>query len=217
MVSKVAILHLAPDANAAANLSGVDGVVVDTGGNTLRDALVTALERLSAEDVVPGGGCHVLVSIHRSENLSSRRVFDQLMRVVVETSKVLPIRFVLHPVTRRQLMRSGWRARLEAESNITLMERIDYPGFVRLMLGSRFLMTDGGSNQEEAAMIGLPTLLLRTATERFDGLDSGRVVLSQLNDEIIRNFVKKHSSATWSALNVTSDTRPSARIVDALA
>lgn len=215
LVSRIARLHLAPDAMASANLRGVAGRVVDTGGNSLRDCLGLALPSLLSEGVVAGGGGYALVSIHRSENLGQRARLDRIISSVVATSRILPVRFVLHPVTRKRLRRSGWWERLESEPGVTLLERTDYIGFVRLMLGARFLMTDGGSNQEEAAMLGLPTLLMRTETERPDGLEDGCVVLSRLDDEAINAFVASHSAGGWTLRDVSGPS-PSARIVDEL-
>lgn len=217
LVSGTAQLHLAPDDAAVANLSGRSGVV-DTGGNTLRDALVGALGKLSEKSGGFGGdGGYAVVSLHRSENLAHASTFGLLMRSVVETSRVLPVRFVLHPVTKRKLQRSHWLATLQREPGVTLLERMDYVSFVEMMIGARFLMTDGGSNQEEAAMLGLPTILMRDATERPDGMEAGTVILSRLDEGVIRKFVQRHAFSRWPIHTVTNNPSPSARIVDALA
>ena len=212
LVSRVATLHLAPDAAAKANLSGVAGRVVDTGGNTLRDALVMALDAIG--EASEGGGDYAIVSLHRSENLASRGRFDALMGHVASIAARIPVRFVLHPVTKRKLATTGWARRLEAHERIVLLERMDYVEFVRLMLDSRFLVTDGGSNQEEAAMLGLPTLLMRDATERPDGLGDG-VRLSRFDPGEIDSFVESHRVRRWTPRAVTG-TSPSARVVDEL-
>lgn len=214
LVSRVTLLHLAPDAAAASNLRGIGGTIVDTGGNTLRDALHLALAALEAP-AQGGAGGYAIASIHRSENLASNETFGVLMQHVIETSHRLPVRFVLHPVTRRKIARSGWLARLQAEPGIELLERMDYISFVRLMIGARFLMTDGGSNQEEAAMLGLPTLLLRTATERPDGLADGGVELSNLEPERMRAFVDRHTTGSWPLRSVPAES-PSREIVTRL-
>lgn len=215
LVSRLACLHLAPDAVAASNLAGAAGQVVDTSGNSLRDCLALAMNSLVKEMSVPGNGAYALVSVHRSENLGQRARLDRILVAVVEASRKLPVRFVLHPVTRKRLHRSGWLQRLAAEPGITLMERTDYIEFVRLMLGARMLMTDGGSNQEEAAMLGLPTLLLRTETERVDGLDGGSVRLSGLDPVVVGEFVAQHADLTWVPRALPVDS-PSSRIVDAI-
>ena len=107
IVSRLSDVHLAPDAAAIANLKTVRGHVVDTRGNTLRDALLLALKSLPARRLGGSGG-YAVVSLHRSENLSHSATFDLLMEEVVATSRELPVRFVLHPVTRARLMRSAW-------------------------------------------------------------------------------------------------------------
>ena len=215
LVSRLTALHLAPDATAAANLDGLDGRVDDTGGNTLRDALQLAMSTIGPLPSRGGEGGYAVVSMHRAENLVGRTRFDFLMDRIVAASRALPVRFVLHPVTRRRLAETGWFARLQAEPGITLSERTDHAGFVRLMLAASCLLTDGGSNQEEAAMLGLPTLLLRDSTERPDGIADGTVVLSRLDAATIEAFIHRHVGRTWTPTAVAGDS-PSARVVDAL-
>ena len=91
---------------------------------------------------------------------------------------------------------------------------MDYPDFVAMLIGSRFLLTDGGSNQEEAAMLGLPTLLLRRATERPDGLGDN-VVLSGLQRDAIRAFVARNMDKRW-RLRLVDSASPTAHIIDVL-
>lgn len=212
VVSRLSVLHFPPDLTAARNLKGRAGRVVTTSGNTLRDALTLALQSADVEKAGGGGG-YAIASIHRTENLAEGRL-DGLMEQVLKASTVVPIRFVLHPVTRSRLAVTGWMDRLQRNGGVQLLERMDYPAFVRLMLDAAFLMTDGGSNQEEAAMLGLPTLLLRKATERHDGLGDN-IVLSGLNGEVIQDFVSKHAGARWGVRSVDPQS-PSAKIVDTL-
>lgn len=215
LVSRLTALHFAPDATAASNLAGVAGRIVDTGGNTLRDALAMALARMHGSRSHGGEGGYAVASIHRSENLSRRADLDLLMEEVMRAAESSPVKFVLHPATREKIRSTGWLARLRDQPGLELLDRMDYPDFVRLLVGSCFLMTDGGSNQEEAAMIGLPTLLLRRATERPDGLDDN-VVLSGLKRDCIRGFVEGFAGKRW-PLRLLQSGSPSSRIVDELA
>ncbi len=213
LVSRMSWFHFAPDATAVANLAGARGVVINTGGNTLRDALRLALARLP-KGAHAGAGGYGVVSIHRSENLSRSRDFDLLMEEVMHAASISSLKFVLHPATREHLRRTHWWARLKTVKDLNLTERMDYPDFIRLLVGASFLMTDGGSNQEEAAMMGLPTLLLRRATERSDGLEDN-VTMSSLDREKIRNFVAAYAGSTW-VLRFKGGASPSVQIVDAL-
>lgn len=213
-VSRLSRLHFAPDSAAVANLASARGKVVDTGGNTLRDALRLALATVGSGRREGGGGGYGVVSIHRNENLSNAGNFDLLMEEVVRASASLPLKFVLHPATRARMQATGWMDKLQLCRGLELMERMDYPDFVRLLLGSCCLLTDGGSNQEEAAMLGLPTLLLRRATERSDGL-GGNVALSGLRPRSIRDFVESNLGRRWPVREIDPDS-PSAKIVSVL-
>ena len=214
LVSRMSRVHYAPDAAAVANLAGAGGAVVVTGGNTLRDSLAMSLRAMGQVPREGGGGGYGIVSVHRNENLSNGADFELLMESIVDAATVLPLKFVLHPATRARIARTGWRARLEATAGLALMDRIDYPDFVRLLLGSCLLMTDGGSNQEEAAMLGLPTLLLRRATERGDGLGDG-IELSHLDRDAIARFVRRHAGRQWPIRGIPAES-PSAAIVDSI-
>lgn len=213
-VSLMTHLHLTPDASATTNLSGISGEIVETDGNTLRDALSLSLRRITPPVVTGGSGGYGVVSIHRNENLSSPADFDLLMSAVAAAATVLPLKFVLHPATRAKLMRSGWDKKLSALPGLELMDRVNYPDFVNLLVGSNLLMTDGGSNQEEAAMLGLPTLLLRRATERPDGLGD-TIELSDLQPRRIQDFVVKHAGQTWEVRSLDPRS-PSKRILQTL-
>lgn len=213
LVSRLTSIHFTPNAEATANLVGIAGRVVETGGNTLRDSLALSLE-VGQQLPLPGNGGYGIVSIHRNENLSNRRDFDLLMSEVVEAARIIPLQFVLHPATRARIERTGWKEILSATAGLQLVDRVDYPEFVRMLLGCCLLLTDGGSNQEEAAMLGVPTLLLRRTTERPDGLGDG-IQLSRLQPEIIRTFVSLHAGKTWT-LRQLPDASPTEVIVDVL-
>lgn len=211
LVSKLSRLHFAPDDVSCDNLERVGGEVVNTRGNTLRDSLRLALSSAREAETV---GAYGVFSMHRSENLSQKATFGMLMEMVVAVSRIVPLKFVLHPATRAKIRSSGWLEKLEAERAVTLMDRMDYPEFIALLRGGRFLMTDGGSNQEEAAMLGMPTLLLRRATERNDGLDD-TVFLSGLRPNRILDFARTYAEAAWQPRTVGEES-PSRVIVDRL-
>jgi UDP-N-acetylglucosamine 2-epimerase (non-hydrolysing) len=82
-----------------------------------------------------------------------------------------------------------------------------------LLKGSRFVITDGGSNQEECFYLGHPCLLLRDATERWEGLGEN-AVLSKFDPATISDFVRNYDSfrRETPAMNM----RPSGMVLDAI-
>jgi UDP-N-acetylglucosamine 2-epimerase (non-hydrolysing) len=76
-----------------------------------------------------------------------------------------------------------------------------------------FVFTDGGSVQEECALLGVPTLLWRQRTERGDGLGTN-VVLSCYDDEVVDRFLADPEVLRTSPPD--SGSTPSEQVLDAL-
>ena len=62
-------------------------------------------------------------------------------------------------------------------SNIFLIDPIDYLPFVYLMDLSYLILTDSGGIQEEAPFLGKPVLVMRDTTERPEALTAGTIKL----------------------------------------
>ncbi|MBF0147852.1 MAG: UDP-N-acetylglucosamine 2-epimerase (non-hydrolyzing) [Magnetococcales bacterium] len=217
LVSHLAEVFYCPGSWAANHLvPRKDRTIIDTHHNTLLDTLRFALRahnQTPQPDPLPQP--YGVVSIHRFENLSNPRRFQWIMETIERVSHPIRLRFVLHPATRAKLQSTAWHNRLQATPGITLMERTDYITFIQLLARSRFLMTDGGSNQEEAAYLGLPCLLLRQATERQEGLGKN-VILANDDDQIVDTFVASNVDREWHRLPLPPN-EPSRIIVDHLA
>lgn len=110
---------------------------------------------------------------------------------LLETSNTMQLLFILHPPTQEKLESYKFIDLLEEAEKIQLRPRYDYFKFIKLIQKSEFLITDGGSNQEEAYYLGKPTILFRRATERQEGVGAN-VVISNYDINIIRDFVTRY-------------------------
>jgi len=88
--------------------------------------------------------------------------------------------------------------------------------FLKLLHSARFVISDGGSNQEELAWLGIPTLLMRAATERQDGL-GGTVVISNYDEAVIARFVDEVLAGSAERSAPSTTLTPSATIARLLA
>jgi UDP-N-acetylglucosamine 2-epimerase len=80
------------------------------------------------------------------------------------------IRFHLHEPTQRALETSGLLQKLALHPNVQMAPLLRYADFVRVLAHAAFVLTDGGSVQEEASYIAKPCLVLRRETERPHGI-----------------------------------------------
>ena len=96
-------------------------------------------------------------------------------------------------------------------SRLLVVSLLEHRQFAKMLSASRFVVTDGGSIQEEASFLGVPCLLLRNETERDEGLGKN-VIVSEFNFDIIDDFLNNYDKMRR---NVRADNlQPSKIIVD---
>lgn len=176
VTSRLASIHYAPGPAPARAVAG-RGDVVDTGGNTIRDALETVPDGPPPVDL-PEGDFGV-VSLHRFELINDRDLF----RATLDRLRAapLPLLFVDHPVTVAAMRRFG----LDAPRRIP---RLGFFAWVQLLRACSLVVSDSGGAQEETFVLDRPCLVHRRRTERLDGLGE-TAVLSGLDPAQIDAFL----------------------------
>lgn len=204
-----------PDNWTASNLSRFRLKIVQTGGNTLLDALKLALKRATFPRRPMPHGAFGVVSIHRFENIFQKRSLQHILSMLEIASERFPLVFVLHPATQKNLEKFGLLGSLLSNPRISLWPRMSYFEFVSLISKAALVITDGGSNQEELSYLGIPTLLMRRATERQEGLGTN-VVLSGYDQGRLVAFLDDVEAKEARGIGISSAS-PCAVIADALA
>lgn len=159
--------------------------VVDTGHNTIVDSVMMATRRWADSPDADPGVPYVVASLHRFQNLFDGTRLRFLVDLLVGLSDRYRIHFVLHPATRKRLQSEGLWESLAARPNIFLSPRLGYSEFLGLASRAACVLTDGGSNQEELAVLGVPTIVMRQATERPDGLGENAVMEPDLGQDVL--------------------------------
>src|SRR5581483_12192850 len=99
--------------------------------------------------------------------------------------------FVLHRLTKDFLNEQNLLKEIRANPHVVTVPRLPYFEFIKILSGSEFIATDGGSNQEEAYYLGKPCLILRNVTERVEGLGENALLAKGSNETMV-NFVKNY-------------------------
>jgi UDP-N-acetylglucosamine 2-epimerase (non-hydrolysing) len=186
IAAKLVQVHLAPGPRPVANLERehVRGRIVDTGQNTIRDAVDLAGH---GDPGIPlPDGPFGLASIHRFELINRPELFRPVLEILHERSRSEPILFVDHTVTAAALARHGFERYFD--ERLRRVPRLRYFPFIALLRRSRYLVTDSGGSQEECAFLGHPCLVHRAVSEHDTGLDSC-VVLSRMDLDVLRAFL----------------------------
>ena len=208
-VMRVSQILFAPDEVAVENLRRmrIRGRVVRVDANTV----VEALEHSLGAGAVDGAGPAV-VTMHRVENLTNRGRVEGFLSLVERLAEQGPVQFVVHGPTEDTLRKHQALARLE-RAGVTVTQLLPHRDFAPLVASARLVVTDGGSIQEECALLGVPTLLWRDRTERPDGLGAN-VVLSHYDGPTIDRFLADPQGLRRPPASLTAS--PSEQILDVL-
>ena len=129
-----------------------------------------------------------LFTFHRIENILFKKRLGLAVETLLKISSLMPVIFIQHPPTLNSLRKTGLINRLQGIKNIHYHKILSHGQFLGLLEKCDFVVTDGGSIQEEAFYLGKPCLLLRKRTERKEGLGEN-AVLSGLNQDKINFFL----------------------------
>ena len=123
---------------------------------------------------------YILTTLHREENTSTKEVLEEkldgLIRLATEHEVVWP----LMPRVRNNLEKFGLLERLE-KSKIQLTKPLGYWEFLKLQKYAKLIVTDSGTVQEEAMILGVPALVTRLSTERPKTVQAGATILANTN------------------------------------
>ncbi len=195
-------MHLAPTRWAFDNLlkEGKDPATISITGNTGIDAVRLAAEVSPDEWFPEHAGRVVLLTTHRRENWGEPQVAiaRAAKRLVEEFEDVL----LVVPMHKNPSVRETLESVLADQTRIRLVEPPDYAPFVKLMQRSALILSDSGGVQEEAPAFGIPVLVLRTTTERPEGVEAGTAKLVGTDEEeIYRNArILLGNSAAYEAM-----------------
>lgn len=171
MAMRFSDVLFAPSDWAMDNLGrmGYSNKVVDAEGNTGLDAVRFALQ--TSKGQYRPQQPYVVVTTHRVETIYSRSRLGMVVALVEQIAQDYQVLFVLHEPTERQLHRFDLYNRITALEAIKMLPLQSYLTFVDLLAGADFIMTDGGSIQEESYFLNVPCLIIRSKTERTEGLN----------------------------------------------
>lgn len=113
----------------------------------------------------------VLITGHRRENFGNN--FQEFADAIIELSNFYPNVNFVYPLHLNPNVRSVFNNLKSSNTNIFLIEPLDYKSFVFVMMQSYIILTDSGGIQEEAPALGKPVLVMRDTTERPEAIESG--------------------------------------------
>jgi UDP-N-acetylglucosamine 2-epimerase (non-hydrolysing) len=193
-------IHFAPTERARSFLlrEGVASERIFVVGNSAIDSLVASgLRRVPCEEREG-----VIVTAHRPTNVDDPVRLRRLTSLINDLSyHVAPVLFPVHPRTEQRLEAGG--ANASPSKDVVRCPPLGYFDFIDRLRHARLVITDSGGVQEEAAYFGVPVVILRGSTPRWEGVENGSAVLVSLAHDqgvadaltVARHFVTRESQS----------------------
>lgn len=189
VAAATASLHFAPTELAARFLDdeGIAPERVRVVGNPVIDVLRQA--EVKARPFGQRAG--VVFTAHRATNVDDPERRRALVRLILDLAvEIGPVTFPIHPRTRARLEEDGAIAELE-RPGVTLLPPVPYAEMLELLTRTRVIVTDSGGLQEEASWLGVPVVVLRRSTPRWEGVAAGTAVLTGVDADLALAAAKR--------------------------
>jgi UDP-N-acetylglucosamine 2-epimerase (non-hydrolysing) len=196
-----------PDADENLKREGIPEDKIFLVGDVMVDSLLFNLDKAKKSNILRKLGLqkelstdrcqlptdYALLTLHRPSNVDERESLHNILEALKRISTEIPIIFPIHPRTRKQIEHFGLQDYFTNFENrmstigygLYYIDPLGYLDFLKLMIHSKFIMTDSGGIQEETTVLGIPCLTLRDTTERPITIKQGTNILVHNNSERI--------------------------------
>jgi|TARA_R100000501_G_C2618398_1_gene111885 UDP-N-acetylglucosamine 2-epimerase (non-hydrolysing) len=194
LISRLADYHFAPTVLAKNNLlkEAVSAENIIVTGNTVVDALLMGKTKLNdgylndeiggIQKWIEGNKKLILVTGHRRENFGEG--LEAVCRGLLDLAERNDVQ-IIFPVHLNPSVKQTVYQLLDHNPHIKLIEPVNYPAFIWLMMKSNLIISDSGGIQEEAPSLKKPVIVTRESTERPEGVEVGFCFLTGTNREKI--------------------------------
>ena len=151
-------------------------------------------------------GKYFLVSVHREENVDRREGLSQLLTAFEMLNKEYkyPVIISTHPRTKKRLGTLGYK---DSNKDIRFLKPFGFLDYVKLQMNAACVLSDSGTICEESSILSFPAITVRNSIERPEAMDTGSIVVTGLDPEVIVNSIKLQTSEdiTSTAISVPDD------------
>lgn len=155
---------------------GMHSASIFVTGNPIRQVIQHHAARIDASQVLSDlgltPGAYFLVTMHRAENVDDESRLASLVRGLESLVRRhdRPAIVSVHPRTWKRLQAFDIST---ADERLQLLEPLGFFDFIRLERDALCLISDSGTVQEEACLLGRPNVTIRDVTERPETVECG--------------------------------------------
>lgn len=191
IVDHIADINLPYTENARRYLlnEGIDGKTIFVTGSPMKEVLMKNIDKINASDVLKQLGLkerqYILVSAHREENIDIEENFMELMNSInaIAEKYQVPVIYSTHPRSKKFIE----ARKFKFHPLVKNMKPFGFFEYVKLQQNALCVLSDSGTLTEESNILKFPAVLIRTSTERPEGLDVGSIIIGGIKkDDVLK-------------------------------
>lgn len=161
-------------------------------GSPMREVIGSIKDKILASDALDKYHLtpknYFVWSSHREENVTQESNFyemiNSLNKLASEYDK--PIFFPAHPRTRKMLQEKN----IILHDHIILSEPIGIIEYCKLQMNACCVISDSGTLTEETDILRFKGIMLRTSTEKPEGIEAGTITVGNLKWDTMKDVLK---------------------------
>jgi UDP-N-acetylglucosamine 2-epimerase len=161
-------------------------------GSPIREVLNSIKDKILESDALVKYGLekgkYFVWSSHREENITQDKNFDEMihsLNTLAETYD-MPIFFPAHPRTSKKINEKN----VQLNKKIIISEPIGIIEFCNLQMNSLCVISDSGTLTEETDILGFKGIMLRTSTEKPEGIEAGTITVGNIKWDTLKDVIK---------------------------
>jgi len=129
---------------------------------------------------------YFLVSTHREENVDHPGNLNKILKILnlLAEDYKLPVIVSTHPRTRKRLESTTV---VEMNPLVQFLKPFGFTDYVHLQMNALCTISDSGTISEESAILNFPAISLRNSMERPEAQDSGTIILTGFDPNVVVN------------------------------
>ena len=154
-------------------------------GNTMIDTLKNNMSNIINTNTISYHN-YIIITLHRPSNVDNINKLVGIMNNLKNLSHKYTILFPIHPRTKSNI-------KLEEHKHIQFIDPLGYFEFIKLVMHSKFVITDSGGIQEETTSLNIKCFTLRNNTERpITLIENGgtNTLINDINEIEEKMFIK---------------------------
>jgi UDP-N-acetylglucosamine 2-epimerase (non-hydrolysing) len=162
-------------------------------GSPMKEVIDKYLDKIESSDILDQLGLkkdgYIVMSSHREENVDIESKFNRLFPALnkIADKYKLPVIFSVHPRTRKKLDERGFKM----SKYIREEKPFGFFEYIKLQENAFCVLSDSGTLTEESSVLDFPAVLIRTSTERQEGIIHGSIVQGGVDFESIDDAIGK--------------------------